>query len=75
MKIKHHCTKGKADLPTMKSVKPEHLLNAMRVEQRGRTERSEVPNGRPVVRGSTPGNFRKTKIANVSIRVILELYL
>ena len=34
------------------------FVHAMRVEQRGRVARSEVPNGR-VVRGSSLGNWRK----------------
>ena len=44
----------------------------MRVEQRGKSERSEIPKGRGVW-GSTNGT--KKLIANGAIRVILELYL
>ena len=37
------------------------FVHAMRVEQRGRAERSKVPNGRGGVRGSTPGIKKKKK--------------
>ena len=61
------------DLPTLKSLKPEHLfMLCARNSGEGPSEaRSLAEMG---VRGSIP-EIKKKNIANCAIRVILELYL
>ena len=58
------------DLPTLKSLKPEHLfMLCARNSGKDRAKRG------PQRKGVHPRKFKKKKIANGAIRVILELYL